>query len=77
MLELNGKPSSVTTFSTIYSLQNLGLGNLFEFSMAKITLKSLSPTLSIQINPIKFYSSRSFQQHQKHIPIPLQFLAMI
>jgi hypothetical protein len=38
MLELNGTPSSVTTFSTDFSFQNLDFWNLFEFSAAKITL---------------------------------------
>jgi hypothetical protein len=37
MLELNGKPSSATTFSTDFSFQNLVFGNLFEFSAAEIT----------------------------------------
>jgi rRNA maturation endonuclease Nob1 len=36
MLELNGKPSSVTTFSNDFSFQNLVFWNLFEFSSAKI-----------------------------------------
>jgi hypothetical protein len=39
MLELNGKPSSVTTFSTDFSFQNLVFWNLFEFSEAETTLK--------------------------------------
>jgi hypothetical protein len=39
MLELNGKPSSVTMFSTDFSFQNLFFGKLFEFSEAEITLK--------------------------------------
>jgi hypothetical protein len=44
MLELNGKPSlSVTKFSTDFSFQNLVFWNLFEFSVAEITLKSVSP----------------------------------
>ncbi len=76
MLELNGKPSSVTTFSTDFSSQNLVFKNLFEFSKAEITLKSISPqskSKSYQINPIKSYSSRYFQQHQRHIPIPPKF----
>jgi hypothetical protein len=30
-----------------------------------------------KINSIKSCSSRSFQQHQRHIPIPLKFSAMI
>jgi hypothetical protein len=33
---LNGKPSSVTTFSTDFSFQNLVFWNLFEFSVTKI-----------------------------------------
>jgi hypothetical protein len=37
MLELNGKPLSVTTFSTDFSFQNVGFWNLFEFSAADIT----------------------------------------
>jgi hypothetical protein len=36
MLELNGKPSSVTAFSTDLSFQNLLFWNLFEFSVAEI-----------------------------------------
>jgi hypothetical protein len=44
MLELNGKPSRVTTFSTDFSFQNLVFWNLFEFLAAEITLKSISPT---------------------------------
>jgi hypothetical protein len=31
MLELTGKPSNVTTFSTEFSFQNLDFWNLFEF----------------------------------------------
>jgi hypothetical protein len=30
-----------------------------------------------QINSIKFCSSRSFQQHQRHVPIPSKFSARI
>jgi hypothetical protein len=36
MLELNGKLSSVTTFSTGFSFQNLVFWNLFEFSVAEV-----------------------------------------
>jgi hypothetical protein len=36
MLELNGKPSSVTMSSTDFSFQNLVFWNLFEFSVAEI-----------------------------------------
>jgi hypothetical protein len=44
MLELNGKPSSVTTLSTDFSFQNLVFWNLFEISVAEITFESISPT---------------------------------
>jgi rRNA maturation endonuclease Nob1 len=44
MLELNGKPSSVTTFSNDFSLQNLVLKKLFEFSGTKFTKNSIFPT---------------------------------
>jgi hypothetical protein len=38
MLVLNGKPPSVLTrFSTDFSFQKPGFGNLFEFSAAEIT----------------------------------------
>jgi hypothetical protein len=37
VLELNGKSSSVTTFSTDFSFQNLIFCGLFEFSAAEIT----------------------------------------
>jgi len=36
-----------------------------------------SESKSYQINSIKLCSSRSFQQHQRHIPIPLKFSATI
>jgi hypothetical protein len=36
-----------------------------------------SESKSYQINFIKSSSSRSFQQHQRHIPIPLKFSATI
>jgi hypothetical protein len=35
--EQNGNPSSVTTFSTDFSFQNLVFCNLFEFSAVEIT----------------------------------------
>jgi hypothetical protein len=44
MLELNGKPSSVTTFSTDFSFQNLVFQNLFEFWVIEIIQKSIIPT---------------------------------
>jgi hypothetical protein len=51
------------------------------FQWQKITQKSnipqiLSPNLT-KTYSIKFCSSRSFQQHQRHIPIPLRFLIKI
>jgi hypothetical protein len=55
MLELNDKPSSVTMFSTDFSFQNLVFWNLFEFSVAEITWKSISLTFWIQILPNKFH----------------------
>jgi hypothetical protein len=36
MFELNDKPSSVTTFSTDFSFQNLVFWNLFELLVAEI-----------------------------------------
>ncbi len=60
MCELNEKPSSVITFLTDFSFQNLIFWNLFEFSVTEITSKSISSTFWIQILPNKFCSSRSF-----------------
>ncbi len=80
MLELNGKPSNVTTSLTDFPFQNLVFWNLFEFSAARITLKSIFPhpkSRPYQINSIKSCSSRSFVQHQTHIPIPFKISAMI
>jgi hypothetical protein len=51
--------------------------NLFEFSEAEIKYLPHSESKSYQTNSIKSCSSKSFQQHQKHIPIPLKFSAMI
>jgi hypothetical protein len=78
MLQLKGKPSSVTTFSTDFSFQNLVFGNLFEFSAAEITQNQYLPhseSKSYQINSIKSCSSKSSQQHQRHIPIPPKYSA--
>jgi len=81
MLELNGEPSSLTMFSTDFSLQNLVFWNLFEFSAAKRHLKNQylphPKSKSYQINSIKSWSSRSFQQYQRHFPIPPKFSATI
>ncbi len=40
---LNDKASSVTTFSTDFSFQNLVFWNLFEFSVAEILLIKIFP----------------------------------
>jgi hypothetical protein len=80
MLELNGNPSSVTMFSTDFSFQNLVFGNLFGFRLHKSFKNQYFPyfeSKSYQINSNKFFSSRSFQEHQKHIPIFPKFSAMI
>ncbi len=68
---------SVTKSSTDFSFQNLVFWNLFEFSVAEITYLPHSESISDQINSIKSCSSRSFQQHQWHIPIPPKFSATI
>ncbi len=46
---------SFTKSSTDFSFQNLVFWNLFEFSVAEITLKSISLTFWIQILPNKFH----------------------
>jgi hypothetical protein len=62
----------VTTSSTDFSFQNLVFWNLFEFSAKNKSLKNQylphSKSKSYQINSIKSCSSRSFEQHQRHIP---------
>jgi len=72
---------SVTTFSTYFSFQNLVVWNLFESSVSKnhlkINISHISESKSYQINSIKSCSSRSFQQYQRHIPIPPKFSASI
>jgi hypothetical protein len=74
---------SLTTFSTDFSFQNLSFfGNLLEFSAGRNHLKInishiLNPNLT-KLNSIKSScSSRSFQQYQRHIPIPPKFSATI
>jgi len=73
MLELNGNPWSVTRFS---------IDSCFQLNFQQqISLKNQhlphSESKSYQINSIKFCSSRCFQQHQRHIPIPPTFSATI
>ncbi len=52
---IDDKPSSVTTFSSDFSFQNLVFWNLFEHFVAKIIFKSIFPTFWIQILPHKFH----------------------
>jgi hypothetical protein len=78
MLELNGKPSSATSFSTDFSFQNLVFGIYLNFSsrnQLKNQYLALWESRSYQINSIKSCSSRAFQQCQWHIPIPQKFPA--
>ncbi len=80
MLELNGKPSSVTTFSTDFPSKTWFFGIYLNFQQQKSLLNQYlahSKSKSYQINFIKSFSSRSFQQYKTHIPIPLNFLATI
>jgi hypothetical protein len=80
MLELNGKPSSVITFSTDFSFQNLVFKIDLNFQWQKSLKDQYLPhseSKSYQINSIKFCSSRSSQQHQTHNPIPPKISAMI
>jgi hypothetical protein len=70
---------SVTTSSTDFSLQNPGYLEFIWILSGRNRFKinifhGLNPN---QINSIKSCSSTSFQQHQKHIPIPPKFLATI
>jgi hypothetical protein len=72
----NGRHASLTMFSIDFSFQNLVFWNLFEFSVAKIIKNPISRTFEskfYQIISIKSCSSRSFQQHQRHILIPQNF----
>jgi hypothetical protein len=80
MLELNGKPSSVTTFSTDFSFQNLVFWIYLNFQQERSLKNHYLPhseSKTYQINSIKSCSSRSFQQHQRKIPIPPTFSATI
>jgi hypothetical protein len=68
--------------STDFSFQNLVFWNLFEFLVAQKSLKKSnishnSESKSYQINSIKYCSSKSFQQNQRHIPIPPKLSATI
>jgi hypothetical protein len=70
---MNGKPWSVTMFSTWF------FGIYLNFQQQKsLQNQSLphSESKSYQINSIKSCSSKSFQQHQRHIPSPPKYSAM-
>jgi hypothetical protein len=49
--------------------------NFLQQKSLKIQYLPHSKSKSYQINSIKSYTSRSFQQHQMHIPIPGKFSA--
>ncbi len=61
--------------------QNMVFGGIYLNSQRQNSLKNqylpYSESKSYQINSIKSCSSRSFQQHQRHIPIPPKFWATI
>jgi hypothetical protein len=65
----------------IFSSKTWFFGTYLNFSVAEITSKIKylphSESKSYQINSIKSYSSRSFQEHQRHIPIPPKFSANV
>jgi hypothetical protein len=71
---------SVTTSSIEFPFQNLVFWNLFNFQWQKPFKNQYLPhseSKSYQINFIKSCLSRSFKEHQKHIPIILKFSATI
>jgi hypothetical protein len=51
--------------------------NMKNMIVANTYSKPYLESKSYQINSIKSWSSRSFQQHQMHIPIPPKFSATI
>jgi hypothetical protein len=71
---------SVTASSTDFSFQNLVFWIYLNFQRQKSLKNQYLPhseSKSYQINSIKSCLSRSFQQHQRHIPIPPKFSAKI
>ncbi len=72
---------SVPTSSTHFSFQNLVFWNFYlNFQWQKSFKNEYLPhseSKSYQINSFKSCPSRSFQQHQRHIPIPPKFSATI
>jgi hypothetical protein len=83
MLELNGMVSLqvLPCPQLIFSLSKPGFFGIYLNFQWQKSLKNRSllhsESKSYQINFIKSCSSRSFQQHQRHIPIPPKFSAMI
>jgi hypothetical protein len=74
--------SVVITFSTdFFAFQNLGfLEFILNFQQQKSLRNQYLPHFesnSYSLNSIKSCSSTSFQQRQRHIPIPPKFSAMI
>jgi hypothetical protein len=71
---------SVTTFSIDFSFQNLVIGIYLIFQQQKSLENQYLPhseSKSYQINSIKSSSSRSFQEHERHIPMPPKISATI
>jgi hypothetical protein len=83
MLELNGMVSLQVLLrpQLIFSLPKPGFFGIYLNFQWQKSLKNRSlphsESKSYQINFIKSCSSRSFQQHQRHIPIPPKFSALI
>ncbi len=75
MLELNGKPSSVTTFSTDFSFQNLVFGIYLNFQQQKSLKDQYLPhsaSKSYQINSIIF--SEEIIQYSRTFALQVQTL---
>jgi hypothetical protein len=71
---------SITTSSTDFSFQNPVFGIYLNFQSQKSLKNQYLPhseSKSYQLNSIQSCSSRSFQQHQRHILIPLKISATI
>jgi hypothetical protein len=71
---------SVTTSSTNFLSKTWLFGIYLNFQVQKSFKNQYLPDVeskSYQINSIKSYSSRSFQQHQRHIPILSEFSGTI
>jgi hypothetical protein len=73
MLELNGKPSSVSTFAIDFSLQNLVFKIFSGRNHLKINIcHILNPNLTKQI-PLNPAHQDLSKQYHRHIPIPPKF----